>query len=193
MDSTRGGPLTTLILMLPLIVVPALVVLRPPERDSGYGSGDLSAADRDRIPAGADEFDSMFGATVAPVHNQGAAIKLLDEPLSNREPVDDVASELHRGPQLYHEHQEPPPISDSGLLSRRIPDLTRWGVTKSIWFTPGNSGAVGFAAFVPSQDGRIRYRFSAVGREDGEVIQDVVRQIEIWQSAQTVTTDGRSY
>ena len=193
MDSAHSGPLTTLILVLPLIVVPALVMLRPPEQDSGFGNDDLSAADEDRLPPDSDDFDAMFGTAIPVDQKPASGIRLLDEPLSRS---DDANSQTAGGGdrrQTYMEQPERPTVPAYRPDSPRDPDLTRWGVTKSVWFVPGESGTVGFAAFVPTQDGRVRYRFAAIGTEEREVVQDVTRQIEIWQSNQTVSADGRTY
>ena len=179
--------------MLPLIVVPVLVVLRPPERDSGFGNDDLSAADGDRFPPDPDDFDAMFDAVIPADHKHTSGIRLLDEPLSRLEELDSETAGRAGTRKTYVEQPERPAVPESGLNSRRNPDLTHWGVTKSVWFVPGDSGTVGFAAFVPTQDGRVRYRFAAIGTADREVVQDVIRQIEIWQSAETVSADGRTY
>ena len=58
--------MSTLILMLPLIVVPALVVLRPSERNSGVSSHDLAASDTnsDDFLSDTDDFDSVFGKEI---------------------------------------------------------------------------------------------------------------------------------
>lgn len=44
MDSSRGGPLTTFIMMLPLIVVPAIAMLKPADGSGGIISDLLNAA-----------------------------------------------------------------------------------------------------------------------------------------------------
>ena len=192
MDSTRSGPLSTLILMLPLIVVPALVVLRPAAHDSGLGNNDLTAADGDQFPADGEDFDSMFGELIAPessVHDgQSAEFELRNEPRSELRAVDPTTMDHRAMPPAKEAHSDSPPIPPSPSDVQRNPDLSDWGVIKSVWFTPGHSGSVGFAAFVPSNDENVRYRFAAIGTTDQQVVQDVVRQIEDWQSTQKATT-----
>ena len=53
MDSSRSGLLSTLLMTLPLIVVPAVALLRPPGQ-AGVSTAPLDASEDD-------EFDSMFG------------------------------------------------------------------------------------------------------------------------------------
>ena len=45
MDSSRSGLLSTLLMTLPLIVVPAIALLRPPGQTSGVSTAPLDAAD----------------------------------------------------------------------------------------------------------------------------------------------------
>ena len=78
MESSRGGPLTTFIMTLPLIVVPAIAMLKPVDSGSGLVSSVLSAASGRGDSVGEasatdsnseapdfasvqDEFDAVFG------------------------------------------------------------------------------------------------------------------------------------
>lgn len=185
MDSSRGGPLSTLILMLPLIVVPALVVMRPSEQDSGFSSNDLAASVDDEFGTDGEGLESMFGPesdfadSEAP--QRSAEMGLLEMPLSDFESSPEETARDSRGSE-----RTPNRASDSST-GRRIPDLSQWGVTRSIWFTPGNPDQIGFAAFVPFRNGRVRYRFAAIGTSDDEVVEDVIRQIKEWQPQSTGT------
>ena len=196
MDSTRNGPLSTLILMLPLIVVPALVVLRPAAPDGGLGNNDLTAADGDQFPVDGDNFDSMFGESITPESSSDddrpAEFELRDEPRSELQPVDPTTIDHRRTPPAKEAHSASPPIPRSPSDVQRSPDLSDWGVTKSVWFSPGVSGEVGFAAFVPTSDESVRYRFAAIGTSDQQVIQNVVHQIEDWQSTQKAASGRRA-
>ena len=196
MDSKRSGMLSTLILMLPLIVVPALVVLRPAAPDSGFGDNDLTAADGDEFPVEGDDFDSMFGelTTSEPSADDAgtAEFELLDDRRSELQDVDPTMPDRHGTPPVNESHLNSPPVPQPRSNVQRSRDLSGWGVTKSVWFTPGAPGAVGFAAFVPIKGKSVRYRFAAIGTSDEQVIQDVVRQIEKWRSAQAATSDRRA-
>jgi len=208
MDSSRGGPLSTLILMLPLIVVPALVVLRPTEQDSGFSSDDLAAADHDddHFLSDADDFDSVFGEEIQiheendhksqHDHDHSATHDLLDGPLSDPEsgdPESSVSIDDNSNPPRSSRQasRDSSPQPQRRTDTDRTPDLSRLGVTKSMWFSPGDAGVTGFAAFVPAKSGRIRYRFAAMGASKEQVVQDVVRQIKNWQSSQTDSRDRR--
>ena len=201
MDSSRGGPLSTLILMLPLIVVPALVVLRPPARDSGVSSKDLAAsdADSDHFLSDADDFESVFGE-----ENQSESIHeyeddhpqiddLLHSPLPDPGQMDSKIRDANQTEPSTADRRSIPPAPPRTMGSHRSFDLTRWGVTQTVWFTPGDAGATGLAVFVPAptKNGRIRYRFEAIGDSDEQVVQDVVRQINDWTSLQDTSRDGR--
>jgi hypothetical protein len=85
-----------------------------------------------------------------------------------------------------------PPTPPRKTGSHRSFNLSRWGVTQTVWFTPGDAGATGLAVFVPAptKNGRIRYRFEAIGDSDEQVVQDVVRQISDWTSLQNTPRDG---
>ncbi len=197
MDSSRGGPLSTLILMLPLIAVPALVVLRPPERDSGFSSDDLSAADgADQFLSDADDFDSVFGSEIhahgtnpadSSHDHHSASTDLLDAPLTNEAPGD---TKRTRTTPVFS--PDTPPIPPREPMEPQAPDLSRWGVTKTLWFSPGDTGAIGFAAFVPASNGRVRYRFSAIGESKDQVLRDVIRQIKEWKSLKESSRDDRA-
>lgn len=193
MDSSRGGPLSTLILMLPLIVVPALVVMRPSEQDSGFSSDDLAAGVDDVFAPDSDSMGSMFGDNAD--RSSDDAPQPAGEFDLREMPFDDFDSPemSSQAPAASELHAESAPLHDSrpapatGAGSRRTPDLSRWGVTHSIWFAPGNNDQIGFAAFVPHGNGQVRYRFAAIGTSDRQVIEDVVRQIQEWQSPASST------
>ena len=201
MDSSRGGALSTLILMLPLVVVPALVVLRPSDRNSGVSSYDLAASDSDtnsnNFLSDTDDFDSVFGQEIQSksFHEDGhpEIDDLLASPLAD---LDQMDSRIHDANPV-----EPSPanrrnaLPESPLKTRSHGsfDLSRWGVTQTVWFTPGDAGATGLAVFVPApmKNGRIRYRFEAIGASDEQVVHDVIRQINDWASLQNSPRDGR--
>lgn len=191
MDSSRGGPLSTLILMLPLIVVPALVVLRPSEQDSGFASDDLAAVEGDDFFTEEDGFGS--GSANSDLGEpsferpRSAELELLDAPFPDFD--DEPGSPVPNRDALTAGGRRPAAASPSapGVAQdpnrRRTPDLSRWGVTRSVWFTNGSTGEPEFAVFVPAKN-NVLYRFAASGASERRVVEDVVRQIEEWQSEQ---------
>lgn len=67
MDSSRSGLLSTLIMTVPLIVVPAIALLRPPVPHPGISTGDLEASADDDFFSGFDGIDaSGFGDPTSP-------------------------------------------------------------------------------------------------------------------------------
>ncbi|MCH2203021.1 MAG: hypothetical protein MK102_13695 [Fuerstiella sp.] len=189
MDSSRGGPLSTLILMVPLIVVPVLVLLRPPEHDTGFGNTDLGAAESLDFSGSPDDFEAMFGDSMdlRSRIEQPAEVELLDAPRTDLGEVQPMVNIPDLTRRTHEAHLNSPSTSDA----RRLPNLSHLGVTRAVWFTPGDSGSVGLAAFVPTQNRTVRYRFAAIGSTDRQVVADVVHQIEEWQSTQTDPSDGR--
>ena len=199
MDSSRGGALSTLILMLPLIVVPALVVLRPSDRNSGLSSYDLAASDTnsDDFLSDTDDFDSVFGEEIQSktFHQDGHTEieDLLTSPLADLEQLDSKIHDANQADPSPANRRNALPASPLKTRSHDSFDLSRWGVTQTVWFTPGDVGTTGLAVFVPAprKNGRVRYRFEAIGTSDEQVVQDVVRQINDWTSLQNSSHDGR--
>ena len=196
MDSSRGGPLSTLLLMLPLIVVPALMVLRPSEPDSGFAGGDVAAREEDDFLSGDENFESMFneGREAPPAADSArtAETDLLDMGLGDFATSERSAPEPRRTAQADRRENRSAPRPSSSPATRRTPDLSRWGVSGSVWFTPGDSGQVGFAAFVPTGNDSVRYRFAAIGQSDTEVVEDVIRQIKEWQTPDAASSRRRA-
>lgn len=197
MDSSRSGPLSTLILMLPLIVVPALVVLRPPDRSVGVSGSDLTAAaDSDEFAGEAGDFDTMFTDVVSPegslARNRSTDPGFLISPRSGS--AEGGSNMIRQDDPTWSSDvpADPSTAPQSRPGSRTSPDLSHWGVTRSVWFAPGAAGRVGFAAFVPARDDSVQYRFAAIGDSDRQVIRDVVLQIERWQSAEAAGSNLRA-
>ena len=59
MDSSRSGLLSTLLMTLPLIIVPAMALLRPPGADSTLSTQNLAADDSGDSPVPADGADEL--------------------------------------------------------------------------------------------------------------------------------------
>ncbi|MCH2210431.1 MAG: hypothetical protein MK110_03960 [Fuerstiella sp.] len=195
MDSSRGGPLSTLILMMPLIVVPALVLLRPPEKDTGFGNTDLGAAENHEFSGDPDDFESMFGDStgLSSRHEQPAEfeVELLD---ASRSDVGEVESTMEIPGLTRSTHNNPadsPATSEVRSATRGLLNLSHLGVTRTVWFTPGEPGSVGFAAFVPTRNQSVQYRFASIGSSDRQVVADVVHQIEEWHSTHPDIPDRR--
>jgi hypothetical protein len=187
MDSSRSGPLSSFIMMLPLIVVPAIALLRPAENGSSIVSDDLSAATEQDPLSDFDEldFDSLVGdpnggripenrtasdnlaETNAPPFSEG-----MTDPSSGGSP--------HSMDHLFPDAM-PNAMGPSQSMQARLQELQNMGATRTLWFNPGTAGQTGFVAFFPSAQGNVTYRFSAIAESDMNALDDVLRQVKEWQ------------
>ena len=200
MDSSRGGPLTTFIMMLPLIVVPAIAMLKPAGQGAGIVSDLLSAATGDAPEAASapsadpgeevDPFDAIFGDA-----------EQIDAPATNTPPTDDVDA------ILFADSQElggddlvfpptasvpenlgstvAPPVSADDQTAALLKHVNELGAVRTMWFSPDGTSA-GFVAFFDAGEGILRYRFEAVADSQPSAIQDVILQVQEWRR-----TNGR--
>ncbi|MCA9082429.1 MAG: hypothetical protein KDA81_00170 [Planctomycetaceae bacterium] len=181
MDSSRGGPLTTFIMMLPLIVVPAIAMLKPVDGQNGILSSLLSAAsgnsaaqtpptapdlapESPELPRSDFAFDDEFAELDAPLFNESPATV----------------------PPAFHSNPSPTPFPPTPALANDVKAMVRHleqtGATKTLWFTPGGSQAVGFVAFFSDGPGVVQYRFESVRPTQREAVQDVLQQVQNWKS-----------
>lgn len=203
MDSSNGGPLSNLILVLPLIVVPALAILRPAERDSGLVNSDVSAEEEDDFLSDPDDFDSIFGPPDGSKDETDSAVELRDEPHSTPSDfgfeIDDEALLKSDNDHKRHRdntdrkhaegiHENRPESAGSSPVLKSA-NLTRFGVTQSVWFRPGGK-RIGLAVFLPGLSNDVRYRFSAIGESEDQVLQNVINQIRKWQDDQRRISAG---
>jgi hypothetical protein len=187
MDSSRGGPLSTLILLLPLVIVPAVAILRPADPDSGLIGDDLTASE-DAFMSGPEDFEAIFGDLDA----ESASLDSEERYSSTREvPFVDHHSAAGRADSGVEKHRQRVrlhQLSESHAHGRNVrveqlPDLSDLGVTSSLWFNPGTSGGFGFVAFVPTEKDSVRYRFSSIQETEEGAVDDVTQQIRIWWHA----------
>ena len=201
MDSTRGGPLSTLILMLPLVIVPAIALLRPAERDSGFVGGDVGATEEDGFSLGPSDFDAVFGDEDQDSDEQPDGFResigeedAFSRSLGDSSPFfdkdDTPGNEPPRPARRRRAGADRSRSSDSGgpgtqgAESRRLPDLTHLGVAHSLWFAPGAEQQFGFVAFVSTDEPSVRYRFSAIQNTEARAVADVTEQIQVWRREQ---------
>lgn len=190
MDSSRGGPLTTLIMMLPLIVVPAIAMLRPLDLQNGLTSGPLSASQEDEDFAELSEFGFDDPAQAKPVNSR----EVSDYSMSDG--VAGLSAPLFSGAQTAENeaHDASFPFGSSPAASTaNEPDFTPWmtqlnamGATRTLWFQPA-TGSEGFVAFVPvaNADRVITYRFEAIAADQTAALENVTMQIRQWQASRT--------
>lgn len=186
MDSNRGGPLTTFIMMLPLIIVPAIAMLRPAGDGKGLLSSLLSAAsDRSETntppEAGFDDSgfgslpDDPFGEDFSEFPATDDDFPGIDAPPFGRPPVGSPSV-------LRNPTRSPADSRNEAQFEARLGQL---GVDRTIWFQPGpNAQTFGLAAFVPSADGTLRFRFEAIAPTRAAAVENVATQIEAWAGEQ---------
>jgi hypothetical protein len=188
MDSSRGGPLSNLILLLPLIVVPAVAILRPADQDSGFVGDDLTASE-DGFMSGTEDFDANFfrdlDAESASVDGEKDRSSAGDVAIAQSDFTESHMSSSDRSrpkPETTHQHPETHSNRQENQ-GQRLPDLSHLGVTSSMWFSPGANAGFGFVAFVPTEKDSVRYRFSSIQKTEEAAVDDVAKQIRVWRQA----------
>lgn len=208
MDSSRGGPLTTFIMMLPLIVVPAIAMLKPANQEGGLVSSLLSAASNatsgqqdadslngapefDGVP---DEFDAIFGDSSAtqslPEKSAGSDDALFQEAAGDAL-ADGFSADFSSSAQPPAQPQPPTEMGDVSVPdaspdadeAQLLNQLRQMGAARTLWFSPGPQAA-GFVAFFPAGRGVVSYRFEAIAANREAAIRDVIQQASAWKKDQ---------
>ena len=210
MESSRSGLLSTLLMTLPLIVVPAIALLRPPGQMASVSTTPLEATD-DSAEELLDEFDIVESESEPPKTRTGReADGLSDEfdELFTESPSDsssrsaDTDRPLKRdsteafdndlsnpfdldesSDDLITEQQTP---KTTGGAERIVEELNVNGALRTMWFEAGSKTPVGFAAFFRGQTELTRIRFEAVGQSREECARNVLNQVQQWQAEQAV-------
>ena len=198
MESSRGGPLTTFIMMLPLIVVPAIAMLRPSAPGESLlssllsaGSNDSSVSDSSVDDADIGGFsESDFEAEFAEILDSDDEDSGADAPLFSEEPsfpseFDTSESPSVATPQAF---VQTPPFPDSAAeagVEALTAQLRTLGATRTLWFSPGDTSTYGFVAFFPAGQGIVRYRFEAIATSKAAALRDVIQQASEWQLSQS--------
>ncbi|MCP4170821.1 MAG: hypothetical protein GY758_08640 [Fuerstiella sp.] len=198
MESSRGGPLTTFIMMLPLIVVPAMAMFRPSGPEGNLlssllsaGSGDSSDSESPDNEADLDGFsESDFEAEFAEILDSEDNVGDDEGASFSQEPSFPSESEMTRippvaTPQVF---TQPPPITDlstNAELDALTAQLQTLGAKRTLWFSPGNTSTYGFVAFFPAGQGIVRYRFESIAASKAAAVRDVIRQANEWKSSQS--------
>lgn len=198
MESSRGGPLTTFIMMLPLIVVPTIAMLKPIGQQGNLLSSLLSAAPQDDSAAQSEIEESVFDALPGDEFGESSSSTAADEfaelnealfaeasltPAANRSTVESgtlFGDHSMSGASAADDHL-PPTTRDTEFL---LDQLQQMGATRTMWFSPGNS-QVGFIAFFQSGRSIISYRFESIAVSRAAAAQDVMSQARAWLASQT--------
>lgn len=200
MESSRGGPLTTFIMMLPLIVVPTIAMLRPAGSDGSLLSQFLSAAPESEPPASTpDEMadavfselsDSEFSESLEtmPADDEFAALEnqLFAEASGLSAPSTpdfDLGESAPPAAPVFADSATPaaPSTDSTAVTSQLLARLRQLGAQRTMWFEPGD-GRFGFVAFFRAGNGIVSYRFEAVAATESAAIIDVMQQAQAWQN-----------
>jgi hypothetical protein len=210
MESSRSGLLSTLLMTLPLIVVPAMALLRPPGRMPSVSTTPLEATDGsaeelldefdiveseseprktrpDRETDGAsEEFDELFEESPSAGNSRSADA---DRPLK-RDSTEAFDKDLSNPFDLEESSDDsltgPQTPKTAGGAERIVEELNVNGALRTMWFEAGSKTPVGFAAFFRGQTELTRIRFEAVGQSREECARNVLNQVRQWQAEQTV-------
>ena len=144
------------------------------------------------------EFDE-FGFDDLPGSNNSAGI--LEKSPGGSDPEDSPPSQFGINNHTSNDRSVDNFLDDNTLGSRVAPaspqtairELKQLGAARTMWFTPGNSEQIGFAAFFPDAHGQATYRFSAIAQSESQAIGQVLTQVREWlqssQGAAFPTTD----
>ncbi|HIF01057.1 MAG TPA: hypothetical protein EYG03_12405 [Planctomycetes bacterium] len=198
MESSRGGPLTTFIMMLPLIVVPAIAMLRPSNPEGGFlssllsaGSGDSAESESSGDEPDFDGFsESDFEAEFAEILDSDDEDSGAEAPLFSEEPSFPSESDRPNSPSVVtpQAFTQTPPSANSAAetgVEALTAQVRTLGATRTLWFSPGDTSTYGFVAFFPAGQGIVRYRFEAIATSKAAAVRDVIHQASEWKSSQS--------
>ncbi|MEO2014326.1 MAG: hypothetical protein ABGZ53_08115 [Fuerstiella sp.] len=198
MESSRGGPLTTFIMMLPLIVVPAIAMLRPSSPEGGLlssllsaGSGESSLSESTGDEPDFNGFsESDFEGEFAEILDlddkaSGADAPLFSEERSLPSDSDRADAPSVATPSAFIRTPPFPDLAADADVEALTVQLRSLGATHTLWFSPGETSIYGFVAFFPAGQGIVRYRFEAIATSKAAAVRDVIHQASEWKSSQT--------
>jgi hypothetical protein len=209
MESSRSGLLSTLLMTLPLIVVPAVALLRPPGRIASVSTTPLEAKDDSAeelldefdiveseselrgMRAGraadyaSDEFDELFADSPSASNSRSADTDRASTQDSAEALNEDLSNPFDLEESSYDSVTDRKNIGTAGGAERIVEELNVKGALRTMWFEAGARTPVGFAAFFRGQTELTRIRFEAVGQSREECARNVLNQVRQWQSEQT--------
>lgn len=208
MESSRSGLLSTLLMTLPLIVVPAIAMLRPPGKIASVSTTPLEATDdseaelleefdlveSDSGPrkgratqesdGGRDEFEELFAEPGSEDAVDSATIGR-SKKAQKAEALEEELSnpfDIEESPETSRAEEQT--TETTGGADRVVEELNVQGALRTMWFDAGPKTPVGFAAFFRGQTELTRIRFEAVGQSREECAKNVLNQVRQWQAEQ---------
>lgn len=204
MESQRSGILSTFIMTIPLVIVPALAIFRPPVPTSGFASTDLGAADEAAqddalsefdlepmsVPEGipdseeADEHESEVSERRSDAPRPGASSEANDSPPVKLTPAipehpSDPFSADGSSPEIAPSSAPEPSEASETILIQQLNEL---GAMRTFWFAvPESETETGLAVFFRGDSDNMVYRFEAVGTSREDVLRSVHQQVSRWK------------
>ena len=193
---------------LPLIVVPAMALLRPPGQSASVSTTPLEATDssedelleefdpvesdsetrKSRAPlesnSAEDEFEELFAE---PSSEAGSSLANVGH--SKRNDKTEVFDRDLSNPFDLEESSNTPEtakqtVEATGGADTIVEQLNVQGALRTMWFEAGPKTPVGFAVFFRGQTELTRIRFEAVGQSREECARNVLNQVRQWQAKQ---------
>jgi hypothetical protein len=225
MDSSRSGLLSTLLMTLPLIVVPALALLRQPGQDASVSTTRLDASENGEDDF-LDDLDSLDlsqeptgrgspKTASADSSDDDIAWMFEDPPPADSKPAPISSStRSSRTPksnrsEMDSRTESAPPRENSGMdadiddefreveestisVDETIEQLNAMGAMRTMWFEASDRSPVGLAVFFRGDTDNERIRFEAVGQTREDCANDVMKQVNQWQTERNQPTGGPS-
>lgn len=208
MESSRSGLFSTLLMTLPLIVVPAIALLRPPGQTASVSTTPLEATDdsedelfekfdlveSDSKPrknrasresdSATDEFEELFAEPASEDISDSANTDRSKKPNKSEALSKELSNpfDLDESPETHRSEEQT--AETTGGADRIVEELNVQGALRTMWFEAGPKTPVGFAAFFRGQTELTRIRFEAVGQSREECARSVLNQVRQWQVEQ---------
>jgi hypothetical protein len=215
MESSRNSLLSTILMTLPLIVVPALALLRPPGPSVGLSTSPALASeellDEDFWLVNEDKFAN---ASSAPENQRTSDSTAGSQPdrsgktmaVPARSGIDPFLAESDSvvDPDAQQTSPQPPEQVSGSDAPESVPDfdfdemrilekqLLATGAVKIFWFSADAELPVGVAVFFPTSEESVQLRFDAVAESRKKALADVVAQVQKWQGRST-GNDGAEF
>ena len=214
MESPRSSLLSTLVMTLPLVVVPAIALLRPPLPDSGASTTALSAGEDDDFfsqldvfeetyttpsegtpstDEAEDEFDEWFEEEDPPGSNPPSADSSVapvqapgdaDPFVPEGDPATPSGGDVADSDPGSRRSGQQPPPQRAELSEQELMQQISAAGVRRTIWFSPGPQRVGFAAFVPGRNSAVTYRFESVANSRLDALNDVVQQLARWQLKQ---------
>lgn len=190
MDSSRNSLLSTLLMTLPLIVVPLIAMLRPPGPTGGISTAPMAASETPWL----NDFDGLFqeefaseNATDTPAESDpswkinadpflpGAASAAAPEATA---PETTAPETPVLQPTAAAAEAEPAPVDQIQLAEQRLRTL---GASRVHWFEASAEKPFGLSVFFRGSDQIVQYGFMAAAPTRIEALTEVLDQVAEWQ------------